>query len=154
MTRTPAISLPAFTIAVILATSAPAVAETITVSPNGVDDTVEIQAAFDACVASGPDCTVQLAAGTFKTSLIEVEGFDGFFKGAGKGWTIVTNVPRLPCQGLIQNGSWPSLFKFRGGNINVSDLSFHITGQKPCATWSRPQWGSRVYLGAIVHITG
>jgi polygalacturonase len=36
--------------------------------PNGTDDTTNIQAALDTCVAYDKNCTVQLAAGTYLTS--------------------------------------------------------------------------------------
>ena len=33
--------------------------------PDGTDDTVDMQKALDDCVAHGPGCSVQLAAGTY-----------------------------------------------------------------------------------------
>ncbi len=68
-----------------------------TVSPTGVDDTANIQCAFDAAVAQGPGSTVQLEAGTFYLSRdIVVVNFDGSFKGVGKGLTIVQNLDDVP----------------------------------------------------------
>ncbi|MHC4708932.1 MAG: hypothetical protein ACYTA3_00520 [Planctomycetota bacterium] len=42
---------------------------TFTVSPTGADDTDNIQAALDGCVAEGPGCTVELTEGTFQTGM-------------------------------------------------------------------------------------
>ena len=51
--------------------------------PNGVDDTANIQAALNACVAYGPGCTVKLAAGKYLTQQVVVYNFQGTFKGMG-----------------------------------------------------------------------
>ena len=52
--------------------------------PNGVNDTANLQAALDTCVAYGRDCTVQLAAGNYLTSQLVAYNFHGIFKGKGK----------------------------------------------------------------------
>jgi hypothetical protein len=49
--------------------------------PNGSDDTDNIQAALNACVAKGPGCTVQLQAGTYLTRQLVTYNFQGTFKG-------------------------------------------------------------------------
>ena len=68
-----------------------------TVSPTGVDDTANIQCAFDEAVPAGPGSTVQLEEGTFYLSRdIVVLNFDGSFKGAGKGVSIVQNLDDVP----------------------------------------------------------
>jgi hypothetical protein len=61
--------------------------------PNGVDDTAGIQAALDECVASGPGCTVQLAAGTCLTRQLVANNFRGTFEGLGKDGTILEGSP-------------------------------------------------------------
>ena len=70
----------------------------ISVSPSGNynDDADNIQDALDDAVAAGPGSTVQLTAGTFYLNKgIEVEGFDGYFKGAGKDKTILTTHDKI-----------------------------------------------------------
>ena len=52
--------------------------------PNGANDTSNLQAALDTCVAYGKDCTVQLAAGKYLTSQLVAYNFHGTFKGKGK----------------------------------------------------------------------
>jgi hypothetical protein len=125
------------------------------VSPTGTDDTANIQCALDEATAAGPGSAVQLMAGTFHTSIIEVVGFDGFLKGVGKDATVITSLPNLPCAAEIPKNSFPSLFKFREGNIRISDLSFNITEFEPCDLWVIPTQGLlRHDLGAIVNVTG
>ena len=89
------------------AVSAQANGPTILVAaPNGSDDTASIQAAFDACVARGPNCTVQLRAGKYFTRQIVVNNFQGVFKGMGMGASIITALPNLPVSLIIPvNGS-------------------------------------------------
>ena len=57
--------------------------------PNGSDDTNNIQAALNACVAQGPGCTVQLQAGTYLTRQLVTYNFQGTFKGMGQDSTVV-----------------------------------------------------------------
>jgi hypothetical protein len=64
--------------------------------PNGKDDTANIQAALNACVAQGPGCTVQLLAGTYLTKQLVTYNFRGTFKGMGKDRTIIEALPYLP----------------------------------------------------------
>lgn len=99
-------------------------------SPNGVDDTASIQAALDACVAHGSDCTVQLAAGTDHTRQLVAYNFYGTFKGQGMNNTTIEALPYLPvtldflqpCQPNTTTCLWPTLMIFVDGNIRISDL--------------------------------
>ena len=109
--------------------------------PNGVDDTAHIQGALDACVAYGPGCTVQLAAGTYFTKQVVIYNFQGTFKGMGMDSTIIEALPNLPvnwpdnfvasCQPNLTTCLWPSLFEFVNGNISVSDLTIKATAIPP-----------------------
>ena len=77
-----------FLIVILCTCLAPAVAwasgHTVKVPPpNSVDDTANIQAALNACVAYGPGCTVKLAAGKYLTQQVVVYNFQGTFKGMG-----------------------------------------------------------------------
>ena len=67
----------------------------IAVKPTGVDDTANIQCAFDAAVTSGPGVDVRLHQGTFHTGQIVVNDFHGKFAGAGLRGTVVTSLPNL-----------------------------------------------------------
>lgn len=113
--------------------------------PNGVDDTANIQAALDMAVASGPGCTVQLAAGKYLTQQLATYNFHGTFKGAGKDRTIIEALPNLLVNPDVDfcsspgfpNGTtnrWPSLIVFVDGDIRVSDLSIKVTAPPGTAT--------------------
>ena len=83
--------------------------------PNGTDDTANIQAGLDWCAAHGPDCTVQLRAGTYKTSQLVEDDFQGTLMGAGEYRTTIQAL-----QGLTGT---PNLITFEDGNIEISDLT-------------------------------
>ncbi len=62
--------------------------------PNGVNDTSAIQKGLDWCVThGGPNCTVQLQAGTYNITQLVTYGFQGTFKGAGEHRTIINALP-------------------------------------------------------------
>jgi hypothetical protein len=105
--------------------------QTIIVKPNGVDDTADIQAAFNACVSFGPGCTVQLEKGTYYTSQITVFGFQGSFVGMGQGLTTIQALPNLPAPTAdpfwtVLPGPanpWPALFTFENGAYRISGMT-------------------------------
>lgn len=117
--------------------------DVLTVSPTGVDDTTNIQCAFDTAVATGPGVDVQLAKGTFHTAQIVVNDFHGKFYGAGSKYTTVINLPNLyvtPVDFYFDAPSadnpWPSLFAFVGGDFVVSDLAIRISGDNGTTGWT------------------
>lgn len=121
-----------------------------TVSPSGNynDDSYNIQTALDNAAAAGPGSTVQLTAGTFYLKeRIEVVGFDGIFKGAGKDQTVLTTHDKI-----VFDLPWhqvPSLIKFRNGNISMSDMTITITDSEPCTIDNQDQ-----FLPSVITITG
>jgi hypothetical protein len=98
----------------------------IMVYPSGTDDTKAISDAFDKAKAAGPGSVVQLSAGNFKIGFIEVWDFKGSFRGAGKGKTIITNVPDLPQAEVLSNFKYPALLKFVGGNLSMTNMTIHL----------------------------
>lgn len=114
------------------------------VPPNGKDDTANIQAALDGCVAKGPSCTVQLQAGHYFTKQLVEYNFQGTFKGMGIGTTTVealhplfVNIPDISlgeCTPDTTTCLWPTLIMFVDGDIHVSDLSIRITAPPGTAT--------------------
>jgi hypothetical protein len=115
---------------------------TITVLPTGVDDTANIQCAFDSAVAAGVGA-VQLERGTYHTRQIVVNNFKGTFTGAGAQQSILTNLPNLSVapgnfyyQAPSTTNPWPDLFTFVGGDFLVSDMGMRITGTAPTTGWS------------------
>jgi hypothetical protein len=129
-----------------------------TVEPNGVDDTENLQAAFDAAVATGAYCKVVLTEGVYRTGLIFVENFKGIFEGAGKDATIIHSVPGLDAGEVTfwetpaADNPWPCLFTFSGGDIKIYDLTFQIDDLQP-VHWTYGEWEGYEFLG-IVMITG
>jgi hypothetical protein len=107
----------------------------IKVLPSGTDDTQAILNAFAQAKAAGPGSVVQLVAGIYKIGLIRVSDFTGYFRGAGKGRTIITNLPNLP-QGDVfaSNSIYPALLMFIGGNLSMSDMTIHINDGNAVAT--------------------
>ena len=124
-----------------------------TVSPSGnyTDDSPNIQAALENAVAAGTGSTVQLTMGTFYLKeRIEVNGFDGYFRGAGKDKTFLTTHDKLDFG--LPGHQIPSLIKFRCGNISMSDMTITITDPEPCIVETQGWGGS--FLPSVIMITG
>jgi hypothetical protein len=124
--------------------------------PNGTDDTTNIQAALDTCVAYGKNCTAQLAAGTYHTGQVVASGFVGSFRGAGMNETIIKTLDRPLYVTYLdfflnpptpESGSnpWPSLFAFVGGDIVISDLSLYATENSGTTGWTFTGLGVNIY---------
>jgi Periplasmic copper-binding protein (NosD) len=130
----------------LIPTAAAAIGSTVWVPPpNGTDDTANIQAALDACVAKGPGCTVQLQVGKYLTRQLVAYNFRGKFRGLGRDQTTIEALPNLvvtvrdpvvygECLPDTTTCLWPSLIIFVDGDIHVSDLSLHITASPGTAT--------------------
>jgi hypothetical protein len=143
----------------ILPTTAFASGSTVWVaSPNGANDTANIQAALNMCVAQGPGCTVQLQQGRYLTKQLVTYNFQGTFKGMGIDNTVVEALPYLPvvlldpvtggeCTPNTTTCPWPSLIIFVDGDIHVSDLSIRITAAPGTAT--APWLGFTTLLDAL-----
>jgi len=132
-----------------------------TVLPNGVDDTANLQQAFDNAVAAGRGATVRLIAGTYHTRQIVATNFQGAFRGAGAEQTVLTNLPNLP---VLPNfnfsnppsaaNPWPVLVAFVGGDFQVSDLGIRITGATPTTGWSVPGAPTTQELSGGLYVLG
>lgn len=131
--------------------------------PNGADDTANIQAALDACVAQGPGCTLQLAAGTYLTRQLVAYNFQGAFKGMGRDITRIEALPHLyvnfkqeDIEGLCPPDPtscfWPTVIIFVNGNVHVSDLSVAVTAAPGTATTSW-NFGGTPYIGLLDGMT-
>jgi hypothetical protein len=110
---------------------------TITVLPTRVDDTANLQCAFDSASSSGPGATVQLVEGTYKIRQIVVTNFVGAFIGAGAKKSVLTNLPNIYVNPSPSFGNtlpsasnpWPVLVSFIDSDFLVSDMGMIITGQ-------------------------
>ncbi|MGD0997601.1 MAG: hypothetical protein ABR941_04700 [Thermoleophilia bacterium] len=133
-------------------------AKTFYVHPSGGNDTNNIQKAFNAAVKAGPGSTVQLSAGHFYANNIVVTGFNGYFKGAGEGRTVIDTLRGLypHGRGVTEKGNpgyYLLFFLFQGGDVRVSDLGFDITATSPAETWN--DYGTPAdFLGSMVGVLG
>jgi len=130
---------------------------TWTVSPSGGDDTRNVQYAFNQAVSAGTGSTVELTVGQFYCNNIVVTGFDGTFRGAGKGVTRVDTLRGLdPNAPPLSNPiDLPSLFAFVGGNVRISDMTLEITSYWTTVTYGKQAFGMALYLtDAMVRIDG
>lgn len=93
------------------------------VEPNGVDDTQTLKAAFENALSHGPGAMVQLMEGNYYLSFIEVREFNGVFKGAGKGKTVITALQDLDIAPLVSQDLNTFLIKFVGGDVKMSDMT-------------------------------
>jgi hypothetical protein len=121
----------------------------------GADDTANIQNALNSCVGKGPNCTVQLQAGTYHSNLLLTNNFNGTFKGAGKGQTTIQALPKLlvnftpGCLPNLTDCRYPTFITFVDGNVEVSDLALDFTGASPgTETTLYPIWGGQ-YIGLV-----
>jgi len=132
-------------------------------APNGIDDTAAIQTALNQCVAHGPGCTVQLAAGTYLTEQLFTEDFQGTFKGKGMDVTIIQALPNLKVsrdkpvwkRPPSPRNKYPMLILFFGGDITVSDMTIRVLEPNPLEAWfievGQPKttymWGILAFMG-------
>jgi len=129
--------------------------------PNGLDDTAVLQSALDRCVAHGPACTVQLAAGRYLTKQLVAYNFRGTLRGRGKDKTIIEALPKLRVDCWIEETDtywppdttehpWSSLIIFVDGDIRVSDLGIQITAVPATEPYFlAPGWQLAALIDAI-----
>lgn len=110
--------------------------DTIIVSPNGFDDTANLQCALD-LGASMPWARVALEPGEYYTDFLEVEEFHGVLEGAGRLATSVMTLPDgLDCIQRSQQRRFVVLLAFGGGDVAVRDLTIGVGGRTSCeAPW-------------------
>ncbi len=123
----------------------------ITVAPNGADDTANLQCAFDLAATMGPSVTVQLAAGTFTTAQLVVEGVKGSIRGMGQDVTVIhnpsypmtidrpyCNTGEGPCfadSPPSADNRYPSLITVLGEDVLISNLQIEIIGKQAVTLW-------------------
>ncbi len=135
-------------------------AQVFTVEPTGIDDTENLQAAFDEATATGKYCRVVLTEGEYFTGPIVVEDFKGTLEGAGMGATIIQALPDQDVGDISYyvaptiTNPWPVLISFTDGDITIKDLRFQIDELDPLHwTYEAFEWESTAFY-AIVMITG
>jgi len=116
-------------------------------------DTANIQAGLDWCAAHGPNCTVQLQAGTYVTNQLVEYNFNGTLKGAGEYRTTIQAAPNLTvswtgygpnsvpaCAPNTKTCLWPMLVMFVNGTVEVSDLTISEPNTGANAVTVTPNW--------------
>ena len=125
----------------------------IYLEPNG--DPLLLQKALNQAIELERQVIIKLLPGTYVIQPTEISNFKGSIVGSGPDKTILKSVTGLDCQYMANNDIWPTLLKFRFGDVTIKDLSFDID-QTPCELWTA--WlGSEPedkYLGAVVMVTG
>jgi len=116
----------------------------VLVSPNGVDDTINIQCALDFANDNGVP-TAKLTNGAFAISSLEVEGFNGSFEGTTKANTIVVVLDgSIDCAGTISGGRTSTAIRFIGGEPRIRFMS--LFGDRPCMAPDN--------MNSLIHFTG
>jgi hypothetical protein len=128
----------------------------IRVKPTGVDDTANIQCAFDWAIARGPGMTIRLQPGTFHTAQIYAYDFIGIFRGSGKNHTTVVNLPELYVNPDIGRPSpdnpQPYLFVMFGGDYTFANMSIQAVGEKATSYWSWPGCPDNYAFHALIGV--
>jgi hypothetical protein len=139
-----------------------------TVLPTGIDDTANIQCAFNDALQAGSGRTVHLASGTYHIAQIVANGFQGQFEGAGPEQTLIENLPNLTVapgdfylSAPSASNPWPALFAFVNGDFSISNLAIHIVGDTPTKPWTifgidppvQDLAGAVLLLGDEIHVT-
>jgi hypothetical protein len=134
--------------------------------PHGPDDTAAVQAGLDWCVKHGPGCTVQLQAGTYRTSQLLAYNFRGTFRGAGQNRTTIEALPKLAvtgpdfwkdgaCAPNLTDCRWADFIIFVNGNVEVSDLALDFPATNGNETTPFPLNGNQVVgLSTALEFTG
>lgn len=114
------------------------------VEPNGTDDTENLKNAFIDAQAAGPGAIVQLCEGEYHLGLLQVYGFEGCLKGAGKDKTIITALNNLDIQSLWDQNLRGDLVKFVGGDVHLSQFTIQTPPGKVAATGTNGHFGTLI----------
>jgi hypothetical protein len=132
----------------------------IRVSPTGIDDTANIQCAFDWAIARGPGMTIRLQPGTFHTAQILAVDFHGAFRGSGVHATEILNLPNayvipdIATTPPSPENPWPCLFTFLDSDVDLSNLAIRVLGENPTTDWYIGDFGPFNQFGNGVLFSG
>jgi hypothetical protein len=93
------------------------------VEPSGGEDTQALYEAFILAKTAGPGSIVQLCEGEYHLGFIEIRDFEGAFRGAGMGKTVITAMNNLNSQLLWDRHQTVNIIKFVGGDVTVSNFT-------------------------------
>ena len=94
----------------------------VIITPNGADDTANIQCALDTAVTK-KIARVQMTGGDFSISRISVDSFSGTFGGISRNDTSVSVIAgSIDCQAMIAAGQVPAVLKFNQGSPKLNAI--------------------------------
>ncbi len=122
----------------------------IVVPPNqdgDGDDTDDLLAAFS---AAQPGSVIKLTEGVYHVAYIEIFDFTGSIIGAGKNKTIIYPKTPIDNKSQLDRNIMPTWWRFIGGNILISDLSFNTTVPEPIQNYNHePSIGKDLFAMLI-----
>jgi hypothetical protein len=128
-----------------------AAAVTLRLSPNGVDDTPQLQAALETCAGAVAPCRIALDRGTFHTNFLLVSNFHGEIRGQGAGVTIVQPLLGRYLRPSLRpfdapptlSAPYPSLLHFAdGGDIALVNLTLDFPSSMRMLGWYQHFWST------------
>ena len=109
----------------------------VVLPPSGGDDT---DALLDAVNSAAPGTTIQLAAGVYHIGYIEIHGFNGCIKGAGRDKTTISPAELIEVVPQAERNLLPTWWRIIGGDVKLSDLAFK-TGDGTLLADAEPYYG-------------
>jgi hypothetical protein len=128
-----------------------AAAVTLRLSPNGVDDTPQLQAALETCAGAVTPCRIALNRGTFHTNFLLVSNFRGEIRGQGAGVTIVQPLLDRYLRPSLRpfdapptlSAPYPALLHFTdGGDIALVNLTLNFPSSMKMLGWYQHFWST------------
>jgi hypothetical protein len=118
----------------------PAWAQVIVVPPDqdgDEDDTDDLLAAF---AAAKPGSVIKLLEGVYHVGYMEISDFNGSLIGAGKNKTTIYPETPIDNQSHLDRNILPTWWRFIGGNILISNLTFNTTVPEPIQNYNHEPW--------------
>jgi len=142
------------------ATAAQAHGKVLRLSPNGTNDTQQLQNALSACAGVREPCQILLTKGVFHTDVLLVRDFNGRIRGQGQGNTIIRPLSHAPLRSTARPflrdptraEPYPVLLHFAdGGDVELTDLTLEFPEDMQVAPWGLPDGlPNKLYAGILV----
>jgi hypothetical protein len=129
------------------ATAAHAHGKVLRLSPNGTNDTAQLQSALSSCSGAREACQIVLSKGTFHTDVLLVRDFNGRIRGQGQGNTIIRPLANAPLRSTARPflkdptraQPYPVLLHFAdGADLELTDLTLEFPEDMQVAEWGLP----------------
>lgn len=129
----------------------------IVVEPEGPEnDTENLRNAFQEAAERPGRVLIQLTQGTYYLDYMVIQDFEGWFRGAGKDKTVIHPVPGgidIPVTTPFLETE-PFFINFRGGDIQISDMSFDINLDEPVEPYDWWSGDQVTFMTAVIRISG